>query len=332
MLEPETREILACPICHGALTEANSDELSEGAKEREGEVDDLEERLVCEPCERWFPLSNGLPFLLPEHEDNLEGEKLNTRHQNLPGIAPKKVQRFKWYYNHPSKRGGIEESKGGVWEDFGYRDMGGVVLDIGAGDRNALDTLGKVDRYVTMDVIPRDQPTVVADAHRLPFKDGSFDSVVARALIEHVEEPERVIAEVARVLKPGGVLKFSAPFMYPIHDAVDYHRFTIYAIKAMAERHGFEVMKLTSTGGYFGVLTQHVYQGLRMVRDNIDAKYEKKRFVRGLLRGLADIFGMIIYIPFYLLLPLDTKYRKIAKEKQGRIPFVKGYGAVYRKK
>ena len=48
-----------------------------------------------------------------------------------------------------------------------------------------------------------------ADAERLPFGDGEFDAVVANFLIPHVGRPERVAAELARVLAPGGRLALS---------------------------------------------------------------------------------------------------------------------------
>lgn len=48
----------------------------------------------------------------------------------------------------------------------------------------------------------------VADAYRLPFRDACFDAVSALDFLEHVTEPERVVAEAARVLKPGGLFFF----------------------------------------------------------------------------------------------------------------------------
>ena len=48
----------------------------------------------------------------------------------------------------------------------------------------------------------------VADAYRLPFRDAVFDAVSALDFLEHVTAPERVIAEAARVLKPGGLFFF----------------------------------------------------------------------------------------------------------------------------
>ena len=45
-----------------------------------------------------------------------------------------------------------------------------------------------------------------ADVHELPFEDGSFDAVFVHAVLQHVREPLRALAEMHRVLKPGGVV------------------------------------------------------------------------------------------------------------------------------
>ena len=299
-----------------------------GSGNRGGDSTEPTTRLVCRACDRWFPVFSGIPFLLPSHGDNLLGEGLSSQYTNEPGVSRKPSQRFRWYYDPPVVASGVEE---GEWVDFSHREMRGRVLDIGAGDRDCLDVVGDTSLFVTMDINPRDHPTVVADAHHLPFRSGSFDSVIARALIEHVERPERVVAEVSRVLRPGGLFTFSAPFIYPIHDAVDYHRFTIYSIRAMARQNNFRIMRITSGGGFFGVLAKYVHHGLWMMREYIDRKYEHRPLSRRAIRVCTDLAGMIIYLPFYLLRLLDTRYRAMAKREQGRIPFVSGYNAVFKK-
>jgi ubiquinone/menaquinone biosynthesis C-methylase UbiE len=52
---------------------------------------------------------------------------------------------------------------------------------------------------------------VVADAHRLPFPDASFDAARVERTLQHVEDPARVLAEMARVVRPGGILVASEP-------------------------------------------------------------------------------------------------------------------------
>jgi SAM-dependent methyltransferase len=73
---------------------------------------------------------------------------------------------------------------------------------------------------------PRTQ--VVCDAHQLPFSDGCFDGVIAQAVLEHVLDPQRVVAEIHRVLKPDGLVYAETPFMQQVHmGAFDITRFTM---------------------------------------------------------------------------------------------------------
>lgn len=68
---------------------------------------------------------------------------------------------------------------------------------------------------------------LLADAHRIPFVDGSFDAVVVQAVLEHVLDPRQVVAEIHRVLAPSGVVYAETPFMQQVHEgAYDFQRFT----------------------------------------------------------------------------------------------------------
>ena len=106
-----------------------------------------------------------------------------------------------------------------IAEDFGSRRC--AVLDIGCGAgflSNDLAALGHrvtgldVDEEILSVAARRDGTRSVAyrkgDALSLPFGEGSFDVVCAMDFLEHVEEPERVIAEAARVLSPSGLFFF----------------------------------------------------------------------------------------------------------------------------
>ena len=54
---------------------------------------------------------------------------------------------------------------------------------------------------------------VVGDAHHLPFRDASFDRVFAFNVFEHLREPARAAAEIARVLKPTGAVAIHTAFL-----------------------------------------------------------------------------------------------------------------------
>ncbi len=91
----------------------------------------------------------------------------------------------------------------------------GPVLDLGCGVGHSFGLLAPRET-VGVDVDPaalagQDRRTVVADMRSLPFADGSFGSVLSVHSLEHVPDPERVVAEAARVLAPGGVAVFVTP-------------------------------------------------------------------------------------------------------------------------
>jgi SAM-dependent methyltransferase len=93
------------------------------------------------------------------------------------------------------------------------------------------------------------RPDVFADGARLPFADATFDNVVCLEVLEHVPDPAIVIAEIARVLRPGGQAWLSMPFLYPVHDApFDFQRYTIFGLRRDLERSGMAVTAAAPVG------------------------------------------------------------------------------------
>jgi SAM-dependent methyltransferase len=81
---------------------------------------------------------------------------------------------------------------------------------------------------VGTDVYASPYTCLLADAHGLPFPTASFDGVWLQAVLEHALEPATVVAEVHRVLKPGGIVYAETPFMQEVHEgAYDFTRFTL---------------------------------------------------------------------------------------------------------
>ncbi|WP_408952676.1 class I SAM-dependent methyltransferase [Lysobacter sp. Hz 25] len=140
---------------------------------------------------------------------------------------------------------------GGRKAPAGLGTVRGRVLDIGAGDRWIQEHLAEQAHYVAVDhpgtgrSLYGARPDVFADGARLPFADGSFDAVVCLEVLEHARDPQGVLAELGRVLRPGGVAWLSMPFLYPIHDAPhDYQRFTEYGLRRGVEAAGLDLQSV----------------------------------------------------------------------------------------
>ena len=68
---------------------------------------------------------------------------------------------------------------------------------------------------------------IICDAHDIPFEDETFDCVIVQAVLEHVLDPQRCVAEIHRVLKPSGLVYAETPFMQQVHmKQYDFTRFT----------------------------------------------------------------------------------------------------------
>ncbi|MBB1088590.1 methyltransferase domain-containing protein [Lysobacter sp. SG-8] len=130
----------------------------------------------------------------------------------------------------------------------------GRVLDIGCADRWVERCLPRDCTYLGLDYpatgreLYGARPTLYADASRLPIADASVDSVVMLEVLEHLRCPRESCAEAARVLRPGGILLLSMPFLYPIHDAPhDYQRYTRHGLERELRAAGF-ILKATTPG------------------------------------------------------------------------------------
>lgn len=96
-----------------------------------------------------------------------------------------------------------------------------VTLNFGSGVKN----LGK--NIINIDFYPFDGVDIVADISSLPIKDASADCVVCEYVLEHVPNPGEIINEIERVLKPGGAVYISVPFVASFHSSpYDYYRWS----------------------------------------------------------------------------------------------------------
>jgi SAM-dependent methyltransferase len=101
----------------------------------------------------------------------------------------------------------------------------------------------------------------------LPLRHAMADTVLAADLLEHIYRPQALLAEIHRVLRPGGTLLLNMPFMYWVHEAPhDYFRYTPHAVARMAADAGFEALAIDAVGGSLCVLADVAGKLLQSVR------------------------------------------------------------------
>jgi uncharacterized protein YbaR (Trm112 family) len=145
-------------------------------------------------------------------------------------------------------------------------------------------------RLVNVNVGPFPNVEVVADAHQLPYADNSVDAIFCEAVIEHLSQPSRAVAEMFRVLRPGGQVFAATPFLqayhgYPHH----YQNFTLTGHQFLFTSQGFAI---TDAGTCVGPI---------YTLFNLTSK-----FIRYFLPTLLALPILVVWNLFSLLLrPLD---------------------------
>jgi SAM-dependent methyltransferase len=105
---------------------------------------------------------------------------------------------------------------------------------------------------VAFDIYTSDNCQLIADGHQIPLKDKSVDGVVIQAVLEHVLNPQLVVDEIYRVLRPGGLVYADTPFMQQVHEGpYDFTRFT-----ESGHRYLFRHFALRNSGVVAGLGTQ----------------------------------------------------------------------------
>ena len=136
----------------------------------------------------------------------------------------------------------------------------GAVLDIGCGNKPYEEMFaGNTTSYTGCDVVQSDKNKVdvICPATDLKFPAENFDTVFSTQVIEHVDDPAKMLSEANRVLKMNGHLILSAPFCWELHEEpYDFYRYSKYGLKAMLEKAGFEVLKIKPNGGKWAAVVQ----------------------------------------------------------------------------
>ena len=186
----------------------------------------------CSQCGFAFPVVRGVPVLVNDQNSVFRISDYQNEEAVYAGASG--------YAGHADRRTGLRQiyrqlmhhlsEAPMVGRDFDVHDAvlhiqqvlpGARILIIGAGDTSLAGNV------IYTDVAFGKNVACIADAHDLPFANESFDACIAVAVLEHVVDPQRCVAEIQRILKPGGFVFAETPFLQPVHmRAYDFTRFT----------------------------------------------------------------------------------------------------------
>jgi SAM-dependent methyltransferase len=127
-----------------------------------------------------------------------------------------------------------------------------LILDVGAGHGDFADIFSGLN-YFAMDIVPYAEVDLVCDLGQVvPFKAATFDTVVLMNVLEHVYENRRLVQNIASLLKPGGKLILTVPFLLKVHQApFDFSRYTPYYLEVVAKDAG---LTIATMNGYYDPL------------------------------------------------------------------------------
>jgi SAM-dependent methyltransferase len=250
----------ACPVCRAPLaTVAGS--------------------LHCAGCGADFPFVHGVPVLLNEPNsvfriaDYLGGQGYEGA-SGYAGSADHTTGLRRAYRRFATRLS--EAPVPGVnfdpLEIIQAQKPDAEILVIGSGERELKGNVTYTDVALAKNI------ACICDAHDLPFPDASFDAVFAEAVLEHVCDPQRVVAEITRVLKPDGFVYAVTPFLQPVHmGAYDFTRFTYLGHRRLFRQ--FDDLRSGMIGG-------PGYSAIHLGRNLLTALSDRRR-VRAALRMLA---------------------------------------------
>jgi len=279
---------LRCPQCHHQLRQDSA-------------------RLECLGCAAEYPIVNEIPILMNESSQadssswlsTEEGKKMVAEYAQVNNGAsqekPSLLERLIGVLRPPEvmldyRKQARHHPRDQIWCANGRSNL---VLNVGGGPQRESDSPDEI----TLNLQPFYNVDLVGDAHNLPAQDNCFDAVLSMAVLEHVNNPQRVVAEMIRVLKPGGQLYSEVPFIFFYHGyPSDYTRFTRDGMKQL-----FSDLEEVEVGMTHGPVSATLQCGNTLLQILVPTRL---RIVRKLINGA---YRWLFFVFKYLDLLLKNR-------------------------
>lgn len=180
--------------------------------------------------------------------------------------------------------------------------LSGVVLDVGCGNNPYRSWIQRTHRYIGLDIRSGEGVDIVVRPGEIwPVEDASCDAVLCTQVLEHVENLDLEMAEIYRIMRPGGTLVLTVPFIYNVHGAPhDYRRLSTFGVKQLVGK-GYDILELKPQGGIGsacgGLLLNWIHDSFNLTRP--------LRILKGLLLPAWMLFSLFVNLLGLLLDILD---------------------------
>ena len=181
-------------------------------------------------------------------------------------------------------------------------ELEGRLLDVGCG-RQPYRELFVVSAYVGLEIDSeasrkREMADYYYDGKSFPFHDDEFDSVLCNQVLEHVFNPDEFLSEIKRVLKPGGRLLLTVPFVWDEHEQpYDYARYSSFGLIALFKQNGLKIIEHQKTCSNASIIFQLVNAYIYKITRELPWP------IRGLVIVTIMSFFNILGLVFGFLLP-----------------------------
>lgn len=228
LVKDKNLDILRCPDCLGVLVQGDGEFVCVSGGH--GHFKSVGDKM-------FFIDSSNLKFYEKEHGSGIN--KLKSFFKKYP-----RLYYFLWHIFCPVSLNGKRPV---AVLDLLDDKKSNLILNLGSGPRRLHKD------FINLDVVPFPEVDIIADVSALPFADNSFDAVVSESLLEHVTDPIKVVSEMRRVLRSGGILYASIPFLTPFHASPDdFNRWTKNGLHHLFS--GFDLVDEGVDGGPWSAL------------------------------------------------------------------------------
>jgi SAM-dependent methyltransferase len=244
--KPDLIELLRCTGCLGALKEVPPTSL------------------VCERCARTFLVNDGVP-----HFSDVPATV-------VPDLNAAYVRDRRTWSSWRRKNYEFYA------QELGTLPARRLIIELGAGPGFYADLVSR-HRYYALDFFAYPGVDVVCNLveDRAPLASGAFDVTVLSNVLEHLNDPTRVLAESVRLLRPGGVVLITVPFMFKIHQApYDFYRYTEFMLRQMLEQGGLVLTRIEKVGSILDLLGSVKYEVSRMAYKHTRHPFLLKQLLR----------------------------------------------------